>query len=120
VPAGLVAANALADADWAAGNWVAVGATLAALGGVGGATFVLPHRKTAPTPSIGPSAGVDRDGNLRRTHELGKVRTGYSRRGARMARVLASGRHMRGPRGGLAMSRLASSRWVYGPRPACP
>ena len=37
---------------------------------------------------------------MRRTHELGEVRTGDSGRGARMARVLTSGRHMRGPRGG--------------------
>ena len=58
------------------------------------------RRETAPTPSIGPSAGATGTGIWRRTHELGEVRTGDSGRGARMARVLTSGRHMRGPRGG--------------------
>ena len=58
----------------AAGNWVAVGATLAALGGVVVATFVLIRPWGRPRRAFDrPSAGADRDGmNLRRTHEHGE------------------------------------------------
>ena len=57
----------------AAGNWVAVGATLAALGGVVVATFVLLRTGgNPPTPSIGPPRVPTGTRILRRTHALGK------------------------------------------------